>query len=260
MDLADALGLGEEELVAFIGAGGKKTAMGHLVAVARDRGLAVGYTTTTHTPPPADMPLVVEDADTVADGLAGTESPVAFASERVEDADRAVEKVRGFAPGVLSDLFEAGRFDWLFVKADGARRREFKAPGPDEPVVPEAATHLVPVASVRAVGKPLAAPTVHRPERVAAIADVDVGEEVTPATLGTVLASEEGGLKGVPDGAVVTPVVNKADTIELREQAREAVRTALARSGRLSRGLVTSFEEGYCERVSVEGGQSVSRL
>lgn len=246
MDLAAALGLDDRELVAFVGAGGKKTAMAHLVEAAGERGLSVGYTTTTHTPPPEDLPLVLAEAGSLPDALAGGETPVAFAAERVSDPERAAEKVRGFDAGVVGRLYESGRFDWLLVKADGARRREFKAPGPDEPVIPGTATHVVPVASVRAVGEPLDAPTVHRPERVAAIADVEVGDAVTPAVVGRVLASAEGGLKNVPGGATATPVINKADTPRQRDLAREAVRSALAGSDRLDRGLVTSFEAAYC--------------
>ncbi|MEF8782178.1 MAG: selenium cofactor biosynthesis protein YqeC [Haloarculaceae archaeon] len=251
MDLADCLGLGDRELVAFVGAGGKKTAMGHLTARGEARDLAVGYTTTTHTPPPANLPLVLTGERSPLDALEGATSPVAFAAERVADPDRATEKVRGFDPGVIDEVCGSGRFDWLLVKADGARRREFKAPGPEEPVVPGATTHVVPVASVQAVGEPLDAPAVHRPERVAAVAGVDVGDSVTPATVGQVLGSDEGGLKRVPGGAAVTPVVNKADTAELREQAREALSVALAQSDRLTRGLVTSFEAGYCEVVEL---------
>lgn len=249
MDLAGALGLGDSELIAFVGAGGKKTAMGHLVTAADKRGLSVGYTTTTHTPPPEDIPLVLADAEGLPDALAGVASTVAFAAERVPDPERADEKVRGFDAPDVDAIFESGRFDWLLVKADGARRREFKAPGPGEPVIPGAATHVVPVASVRAVGEPLGPPTVHRPERVAAIAGLSVGAAVTPDAIGRVLASADGGLKRVPAAAAVTPVVNKADTPDQQDQAREILRTALSRSERLDRGLVTSFETGHCKVV-----------
>jgi len=246
MDLADALGLGDVELVAFVGAGGKKTAMAHLVERARERGLAAGYTTTTKMPPP-ELPLVIAPGDRLPGTLDSRDPPVAFAATRVADPDRATEKVEGYPPGVLDDLFGTGRLDWLLVKADGARRREFKAPGPEEPVVPTTATHVVPVASIQAAGRSLDAPAVHRPERVAAITGDAVGDPVTPGTIGTVLASEAGGLAGVPSTVPVTPVVNKADTPELREPAREAIDVALGESDRLQTGVVTSFEAGYCE-------------
>jgi probable selenium-dependent hydroxylase accessory protein YqeC len=51
--LADVLSLSMPELVAFVGAGGKKTAMRRLVSEANTHGFRAGYTTTTHTPPPA---------------------------------------------------------------------------------------------------------------------------------------------------------------------------------------------------------------
>jgi probable selenium-dependent hydroxylase accessory protein YqeC len=267
MRLAEALGLGGSEHVAFVGAGGKKTAMGRLATEGTRRGVAVGYTTTTAMPPPADLPLVVGDlgvddddgarTDECDDGdddarpspLADRDPPVAFAREWVSDPARADRKVRGFDPGVVDDLFAAGRFDWLLVKADGARRREFKAPGDAEPVVPRSATHVVPVASVRAVGDPLTEATVHRPERVAALSGAAVGDRITPETVGAVLASPDGGCRGVPPGATVTPAVNKADTAALRETAVAALDHALARTDRFDRGLVTSFETGVCETV-----------
>lgn len=249
MDVSGLLGLGERELVACVGAGGKKTVMGCLAEESARRGLEAGYTTTTHMPPPA-YPLVVADSGALSCALAGRDRPLAFASERVTNPQRAAEKVRGFESGVLDTMFERSAFDWLLVKADGARRREFKAPGPDEPVIPTQSTHVVVVASVRAIGSPVEAATVHRPQRVAALTELDIGDALTPASIGTVLASEDGGLKAIPDGARVTPLINKADTPAQRETARAVVRAALDRTDRFSRGLVSSFEVDTMELVT----------
>jgi probable selenium-dependent hydroxylase accessory protein YqeC len=248
MDLAGALGLGDRELVSFVGAGGKKTAMAQLTDTATDRGLQAGYTTTTHMPPP-DYPLVVADGRELPGELLAVDEPVAFARERVANPDRAAQKVRGHDPETIDDLFESGAFDWLLVKADGARRREFKAPDQDEPAIPSASTHVVPVASIQAVGEPLDEQTVHRPERVADLTGLAVGDEITPAAVGTVLASDDGGCKGVPDGASVTPLVNKADTPALQETAHAVVEAALERTERFSSGLVCSFNAGTIEVV-----------
>jgi probable selenium-dependent hydroxylase accessory protein YqeC len=247
MEIAGSLGLGDRDLVAFVGAGGKKTAIRSLLEEASALGRTALYTTTTHTPPLDDVPLVLTDDPVSA--VDAVELPVTLAADRVSDPDRAAEKVRGFDPETVDAVATSDGIDWILVKADGARRREFKAPGPGEPVLPAGTTHTVPVASVRTVGEPLDAPAVHRPERVAAVADSTVGEPVGPDTIGRVLGSEEGGLKGVPERTTATPVVNKADTPRLRDLAREAVRVALETSSRLDRGLVTSFETGYCETV-----------
>lgn len=252
MDLDAELGLGGRELVAFVGAGGKKTAMQRLLELGRTRGLQVGYTTTTHMPPPRDVPLTVTSRETVLDSLPRKRDAVAFAEERVSDPDRAEAKVRGFDAAFVDAIYTRERFDWLLVKADGARRREFKAPGPNEPVVPSETTHLVPVASVRAVGQALDEQTVHRPERVAAITGAEIGDRITAETVATVLTSEQGGLKDAPDAATVTPLLNKADTPELRDTAREILRVALDGSTRLKRGLITSFRSGYCAQFGAQ--------
>ena len=248
MELARALELGDRECVSFVGAGGKKTAMAHLAETATERGLRAGYTTTTHMPPP-DYPLVLAAPEELPSALDDHPTPVAVAAERVENPERATEKVRGYDSDVLDDLFDERVFDWLLVKADGARRREFKAPGPDEPVIPAASTHVVPVASVHAVGEPLDERTVHRPERVAALTDLAIGDEITPEAMGTVLASDDGGCKHIPPDATVTPLVNKADTPTLRERAETVLAAALERTDRFTSGLVCSFETHTLSRV-----------
>lgn len=248
MYLTDALGLAERELVAFVGAGGKKTAMGRLVTEADTRNLAVGYTTTVGMPPP-DYPLVVAPPARIVDELEERPSPIAFASERVSNPERVDEKVRGFSPATIDRLFESGRFDRLLVKADGARMREFKAPGDGEPPIPPASTVVVPVASVRAVGEPLSAAVVHRPERVTAITDLPEGEPIRPETIGAVIASPRGGLKNVPETASVVPIVNKADTPDPVDTAERVLEAAFDRSERLQRGLITSFRNGTIRAI-----------
>lgn len=246
MDLAAALGLGADELVAFVGAGGKKTAMQRLVAEGDDR--AVGYTTTTHMPPPPDLPLVLAGPDAIEEALDGAPHPVAFASERVPDPDRAAEKVRGFAPSVIDRLARTDRFEWLLVKADGARRRSFKAPDADEPAIPSTSTTVVVLASVGALGQPIEESTMHRPERIASIAGVPMGDRLTVETMARVLASDDGGLKGMPAGADAFVLLNQADTPALRSDAREVLVEIFAATDRYAGGLVSSFHRDFLER------------
>ncbi len=244
MDLAATLGLANRALVSFVGAGGKKTAMARLTTEGIAQGHRIGSTTTVHTPPPPELPLRLADPAELASILGDAPDSVAFAHERVENPDRAAEKLRGFDPTVVDRLFRRDRFDWLLVKADGARRREFKAPGPDEPRLPRESTTVVPVASVHAVGEPLAPPTVHRPERVAAITGKSVGDTITTDTIAAVLANEKGGLAGVPDGATVVPMINKADTETLETAADGICREILSRSDRIDRTVVAALERG----------------
>ncbi len=246
MDLAGALGLDTPELVAFVGAGGKKTAMGQLVAEGGGTN-RVGYTTSAHMPPPPDLDIVVDAFDTLHATLrerVDEDTPLALASEYVDDPARVDEKVNGFEPAQIDVLYEAGHFDWLLVKADGARMREFKAPDVDEPPIPRQSTLVVPVASAAAIGAVLSEDVVHRPERVATIAPVAIGDVITPEVVGRVLASDSGGCKHVPEQARVIPVINKADDAEAVDQAAAALDVAFEQTDRFDRGLITSFKHG----------------
>ncbi|WP_459191102.1 selenium cofactor biosynthesis protein YqeC [Halosimplex sp. J119] len=254
MPLAAALGLGDRELVVFVGAGGKKTAMRRLTATGDDRGLDVGYTTTTAMPPPPDIPMTLQTRSGHPFVISDRDPPLAFADEWVNDPDRADRKVTGPDPSFVRAVYLGGVFDWVLVKGDGARRREFKAPGEGEPVIPAVATHVVPVVSVRVVGEPLAEGVVHRPERVAALCDLSVGDDVTPSAVAAVLAHENGALKNVPPGATVTPLVNKADTADLRETAWSVLTEAFRRTSRYSRGVVASLEADRCDVVEASAG------
>lgn len=253
MDLANALGLGDRELVSFVGAGGKKTSMAHLTAQGRGT-YRVGYTTTTHMPPPAELSVIVENSEQIRSRIEAErslEDPLGFASERIENPARVDAKVKGFAPHTIDRIFKTGVLDWVLVKADGARMREFKAPGEDEPVVPAESTLVVPVVSAKIFGNRLDDQSVHRPERVASITGVEVGTEITPDLVGAVLADDSGGLKHVPRSARVVPIINKADRTGERETARKALETAFERSDRFEAGLVTSFEAPFLERYPV---------
>ncbi|WP_119819821.1 selenium cofactor biosynthesis protein YqeC [Halalkaliarchaeum desulfuricum] len=249
MNLSDALELGDRELVSFVGAGGKKTAMGKLAREADSRGLVPGYTTTTHMPPPPEIPLVCVPPETVSSAVSGRTAPIAVASEWVFDPDRADKKVRGFDPESIDDLYDSNALDWVLVKADGARRREFKAPGPGEPVIPTRSTVVVVVASVTAAGRPNDTGCVHRPERVAEIAGIERGDPLSPESMAAVLASERGGAKDIPERARAVLLVNKADTTEQRHLARSLVRETFRRTDAFSAGFVSSFVEDWLEPV-----------
>lgn len=231
MDILEAL-RAESGVVAVVGAGGKKTTLYTLAArAAGDRSLRAVVTATVRIP---IFDRRVEDVVVTDDPIAALERadawPVGVVPEREGD-DRYV----GYDPAIVDDLAAAGVADLVLVKADGARTREFKAPNEREPQLPRRADTVVPIASVQAVGKPLSAEHVHRPERVAAITGRDRGDTIRPVDVARVLASEHGGLKGVPDGATAVPLLNKVDDAELRETAEEIGTELLERAPDVSR-------------------------
>ena len=212
--------------VAVVGAGGKKTTM-YALAERTDRSVV---TATVRIPIFDDNVARVETTSDPASAVANATSD-AFPLGVVPERERE-DRYRGYDPGVVDELI-AAHDGSTFIKADGARLRDLKAPNEREPQIPSGVDVVVPIASASVVGEPLDDALVHRPERVVRVAreaDVDaaVGEPITPEIVGAVLASPDGGLKGIPEGATVIPLVNKVDDDERAETAR-AIAAAFTR-------------------------------
>ncbi|WP_101298178.1 selenium cofactor biosynthesis protein YqeC [Halegenticoccus soli] len=230
MNLVEALGA--QGLVCVVGAGGKKSAL-YALAARLDRAVV---TATVRIPifDPHVAEMIVAD-DPVAAVEAADRWPVGVVPARERD-----DRYLGYDPQTVADLAATDFADAVLVKADGARMREFKAPGDREPRVPASAETVLPVASVHAVGEPLSDVRVHRVERVSEITGLAPGETIRPADVAAVLASERGALKGAPADATVVPVLNKVDTDDLRDVAREIARE-VADHPRVARVALTRF-------------------
>jgi probable selenium-dependent hydroxylase accessory protein YqeC len=105
-------------------------------------------------------------------------------------------------------------------EADGARTLPFKAPADHEPVIPSNTTLVVVMVGIDAVGQPLDATHVHRPEQVAALTGARLGDPLTPEQIAAVLTHPQGGLKSVPPHARVVALINKVQTATEAETAR----------------------------------------
>ena len=235
--LAQAAGLSRGDVVAFVGAGGKTSAMLALARELEASGMRVIVTTTTMVGQTlaSHLPSLTAGADD-ARGVA-----------RALDRHRAVlvtgspdgrGKLRGLPPEDVERLARLG--DIVLVEADGARGRSIKAPASHEPVIPGAATVVCPVVGLDALGRPLAT-AAHRPELVAAVAG-DAGP-VTVGTVTAVLTSERGALKLVPRESAYRPILNKMRGRD--EKAREIVEGVFAEDGgRADRIVAGDIAEG----------------
>ncbi len=215
MDIVDALAA-RRGTTCVVGAGGKKTTMATLAA-RLDRAVV---TATVRIPIfeewVADVVVTEEPLDAIAAAEA-EDWPLGLVPEQ-ERPDR----YYGYDTAVVDRIGETGHP--TVVKADGARMRRFKAPADHEPQLPESTDVVVPIASVHVVGEPLTDERVHRVDRVSDLTDRDPGETIRPVDVARVLASQAGGLKDVPDGAMAIPLLNMVDDDALAETAREVAR------------------------------------
>lgn len=207
--------------MALVGAGGKTSAMFALGEEAVKVGFRVVLTTTTRIFPASPGPgrtLVLGSGREALDGVSRAlgDSPLVVAGAGVDRAGKLV----GLERDLAGLFFQAGA-DLVVVEADGAAGRPFKAPQEWEPVMPDGATAVVPVVGVDCLGLPLTPECVHRPEMVTRLAGIAPGREVTPMAVARVFLDPLGYRKGVPAGSRWIPLINKVDTPDLLEPARE---------------------------------------
>lgn len=209
MSIEDLLGLGSRECIAIVGAGGKTTLLQSIgrEAVGSDR--RVILTTTTHmSPDQIGQPVVwsADPADIESSFVPGRPLYVATRDQG--------HKIAGITADEASRIYAGTPVDWLVIEADGARRRPFKAPADHEPPIPDAATLVVVVAGIDALGH---APVdvAHRPEIVSGLTGAPPTEPLTIDHMAAVLLDESGGLKAIPPAARVVMAVSKVGDDEL---------------------------------------------
>jgi hypothetical protein len=97
--------------------------------------------------------------------------------------------------------------------------RPLKAPGDHEPAIPPFVDQVVIVAGLSGLNQPLNADWVHRPEKFATLAGIQVGEPITDAALMKVLTHPAGGLKNVPPSARRCVLFTQANSPDLQSRA-----------------------------------------
>lgn len=205
------------EAVAFVGAGGKTTA---LFQLARELTPPVIVTATAHL---GVWQIPLADRHIIAS------TPAAL--EAIEHTLSGVILVTGGIKEDRTQPLEEPAIKWLrefcgyhslplLVEADGSRQKPLKAPGEHEPPIPDFAETVLVLAGLSGLGKPLREEYVHRPGIFARLSGLQAGETITPAALVRVLNHPQGGLKNIPAGARRVALLNQADTAELQAQAK----------------------------------------
>ncbi|WP_248897880.1 selenium cofactor biosynthesis protein YqeC [Haloplanus halobius] len=214
MNLIEALSA-DREMVCVVGAGGKKTTL-YALANRLDRAVV---TATVRIPIFDDQVAnvaVTRDPVGAIRSASGSSWPLGLVPERERD-----DRYLGYDRETVTAIRATPGVGTVLVKADGARTRLLKAPNEREPQVPATADTVIPIASAKVVGNPLADDHVHRPERVAELTGLDIGDPIGADDVAAVLASRLGGRKRVPPTATVVPLVNMVDDDGLAATGRD---------------------------------------
>jgi len=258
MLLHKALDIKVNEVISFVGAGGKTTTALCLMEELTQIGKRVVFTTTTKilepTPKQDEYLLLAgeEEALRLVPKFLARYPKVFLAQRCLEEVDLTAlgesdrdypmrpNKVDGVPPSVVDHLAQRLREAVILVEADGARHRALKAPAAYEPVVPDSTTILVPMADLTVLGKPLTEKYVHRPELVAGLTGATIGQPVTAEIVATVLSHPQGGLKGLPEQTRVVPILNLMAEDRPLGEVRYIARLIL-RNQRVERVVIASL-------------------
>lgn len=246
MFLADALELRSREVVAFVGAGGKTTAMFRLARELRDRGKRVVVTTTTKIFRPEveeGVALVIAPAEKLVEAVqeAIRDAPIVVAGTGEIPFDP-LPKLDSVPVPVVEALRDLPEVDHVLVEADGSRRLPLTAPIRDEPVIPPCAGLLVPVCGIDAIGLPLEEGYVRNATVIQELTGQPASALITEAVVATVLLHPQGNVRGAPPGVRIVPLINKVAGPVRVERAREVARLLLGQQdGRVRRVLLTGL-------------------
>ena len=224
MDLVTALRLAEEHrsptVISLTGGGGKTTTMQRLADELAASGVRVVCAVTTrlaacHVEATASVVAVVAETLPRAEITRALDRHGQCLLVTPELVDGDVQKYPGVHRQLVDELVnqsDSAGIGAIVVEADGSKMLPLKAPAEHEPPLPVTTTLLAPIVGMDALGRRIAADSVHRPERVRALLGLEGSEaRVTPERIARLLLHPLGGRKGLPSRARFLPILNKAE-------------------------------------------------
>ena len=250
MKLFEALDIDftRNELICFVGAGGKTTSLFRLAGELKGCNKRVLVTTTTAIYCPDE-----KDCDEVITGdpyrsLTGRQrsgpSIIALGSEITPDS-----KLLGVERSAITGFHREKRFDYILVEADGSRQRSIKAPADHEPVIPQGTTKTVGVIGLDALGKQIDATSVHRPELLCRYTDQVMGSVIDEALVAVLIRAPQGLFKSVPEGSHRYVVFNKVESEDRQHSARSIICSIKGDLPDIAGFIVASMRAGKITRV-----------
>ncbi len=210
--LDPAFGSGTPVVLTFYGGGGKTALLSALTAEMATSGSKVLLTTTTKIRIPAGLPLFVDIDSGQLPGILKKHfksNQVAVVGKKILK-DQKLEGISSHEIKQLRDQLEVS----ILVEGDGSRGLPLKGYAPHEPVLPSCSDLIAAVIGADAIGRPLNAGNVHRPDQFTAATGTVPGAVITEKTAGEAFNYMlELGLRQAPDSEQIC-ILNKADLLD----------------------------------------------
>ena len=198
MELYKALGIVPGDVVAFVGAGGKSSAIVQVALELGEAGVKVLAAPTTK--------MFVEEAGKIGPILTSKNEDElrSEVKEALDNGGIAVagseylskNRIGGIAPSLVPVL--APKSGVTLVEADGSRGRPIKGTAEHEPALPKGVTLVVAVGGIRALGEPVDEEHVHRPKVFSELTGIGPGHTITAGAFARALLA---GLRNTPENA-----------------------------------------------------------
>ena len=230
VNLIKALRMEFPSSIAFVGAGGKTTALFQVArTLIRENSITTVIVTATSHLGVWQIPMA--DAHIVANS--------ALALEENKNRMLGIVLITGELDADRTTPINEEVLDWLhqycdvnpiplLIEADGSRQKPLKAWGAKEPPIPSFVGQVVQVVGLTGLQQPLDDNHIHRPEIFSDLSGLNMGERVTTEAVLHVLIHPQGGLKNIPVQARRTVLLNQADTLELQASAYGLVQPLLS--------------------------------
>jgi probable selenium-dependent hydroxylase accessory protein YqeC len=210
--LSDLITFPAQPLISIVGAGGKTTTMYTLASELAQHGKRVITTTTTNIffPQKGETDTLIVSPETPR--LLKMVSVSWKQHQRITVAASPIGagKLAGLQPDQPYELLKKSGADVVIVEADGARHHMIKAPAEHEPVVPPQTNVALVMMSAEAINQPLSGEIAHRPEIVAKVAGINMGDVLSPEVVARLMMSKHGGMKSIPATSIVYLLITHA--------------------------------------------------
>ena len=215
-DILPKLICSRRRIVTLIGGGGKTSLMYRVARYLQETGCSVITTTTTKLSATARPGVETIPLSSLDDARGLLAKPNTSKLIRTLHAVRlTANKLAGIPALWIDKLAQEFPQIYFLVEGDGSAGLSLKGHLPHEPVIPDSTTLLIPVIGLDALGKPLSAAHVHRPELFRQITGASQEAKITSIEVLAALLNDSGYLSRSPRGATILPFLNKAETPEL---------------------------------------------
>ncbi len=229
MEIFRALRINADTRMAFVGAGGKTTAMFRAARQARTKVIVASAAhLAVDEAALADRHFIIQSGGDLA--RAGRQLVEGVNLVTGEEGPR--RRYLGLSEGLILGIKRLADNNCvpLLIEADGSRRLPLKAPAEHEPPIPQWVNAVVVVAGLSALGKPLDESAVFRADIFSQLSGKPSGSLLQFADVCQVLTHPLGGLKNIPEAAGKILLLNQWEAASLStEELREAKDLLLAR-------------------------------